>query len=263
MTQLLEPTRATAPGGAPRHPRARVTASAPRTARPGPVSDPRAGRTPRSAASRIPAPTRPHEWRTLAAVSVGVLAVLLLATWSVAQGWGRGPVAGPGELAVGGGLLRVDGVVAAAPPRHAMPGMGTDDDPVPDGHRRVSVDVTLMAGTQPVAVDTDRFALAVDGEPADHLTHRDVLPVEELPAGTRLSGTLVFDVPEDAAAGTLSYDGSGATEIVLPPVAESVPAAAGAPDAHGAVPGHAGAPDGHDAPVGLDPPAQDGAEAGQ
>jgi hypothetical protein len=187
----------------------------------------------RTAQSRTQSPAAvattpaPHELRTVVGVVAGVLLVLLLATWSFAQGWGRGPVAGPGEIALDGGIVRVDGVVSAAAPKHAMPGMGTDEDPVAEGFRRISVDVTLMAGTSPLEFSADGFGLTVDGEPADHLSHRDVLPGDELPAGTRLSGTILFDVPVDATAATLTYDGAGATDVVVP--AESEQAAGAAP----------------------------------
>jgi hypothetical protein len=177
----------------------------------------------RRAPARVPAGpggTASHARRASAAVSLAVLGVLLLAAWSLTQGWGRGPVAGPGELVVDSGLARVDGVVSAARPQHAMPGMGTDEDPVAEGDRRISVDVTLQAGTGTVRFAADRFGLLVDGEPADHLAHRDVLPGDTLPAGTQLSGTLLFDVPVDATTATLIYDGAGAVDVVLPPEQE-------------------------------------------
>jgi hypothetical protein len=164
----------------------------------------------------------------MVAVAAGVLVILVLAVWSFTQGWGRDPVVGPGELAVDGGIVRVEGVLSAARPQHAMPGMGTDEDPVADGDRRISVDVTLMAGAGELRYAADEFVLEVDGEPTRRLTHRDVLPGEVLPAGTSLSGTVMFDVPADATVGMLSYAGGAATEVVLPPEDESA-APAGEP----------------------------------
>jgi hypothetical protein len=172
-------------------------------------------------------PVREHELRSAVAVVATVIAVLLLATWSFAQGWGRGPVVGPGELAVDGGIVRVEGALSAARPQHAMPGMGSDEDPVADGDRRISVDVTLLAGAGELRYSADRFVLEVDGEPATHLLHRDVLPGDHLPAGTSLAGTLMFDVPTDATLGTLSYAGGPATDVVLPAEAEQVTAVHG------------------------------------
>jgi hypothetical protein len=173
-------------------------------------------------------PVREHELRSVVAVAAAVVAVLLIATWSFAQGWGRGPVVGRGELAVDGGIVRVEGALSAARPQHAMPGMGTDEDPVADGDRRISVDVTLLAGAGELRYAGDEFVLEVDGEPTKRLTHRDVLPGDVLPAGTSLSGTLMFDIPTDATLGTLSYAGGPGTEVVLPAEAEQVTAGTGA-----------------------------------
>ncbi len=195
--------------------------------------------TPASAAERRPsAPARAvaerHEVRSMMGLAAGVLVILLLAAWSFAQGWGRGPVAGPGEIALDGGIVRVDGVVSAARPQHAMPGMGTDDDPVAEDERRVSVDVTLRADDDAtLEYVAQRFRLAAGGQAAE-APHKLVLPGEELPAGTRLSGTLIFDVPKDATRAVLSYDGSS-TDVVLPAEAAGPAPAAPAPaDAHDA-----------------------------
>jgi hypothetical protein len=205
-----------------------------------------------------PAPTAAerHEVRSMTGLVAGVLVILLLAAWSFAQGWGRGPVAGPGQIALDGGIVRVDGVVSAARPQHAMPGMGTDEDPVAEGERRISVDVTLMTGTGDLDLDAERFGLTVDGEAAAHLTHRDVLPADHLPAGTQLSGTILFDVPADATTATLTYDGAGSTDIVLPAEAEQGSGAAPASDGTMTDAGH-GAP-GHDGAATLDETAEAG-----
>jgi hypothetical protein len=213
-----------------------------RTARPRTAPAPSTRR--RSATA--PTASAPHEVRSMVGIATGVLVILLLAAWSFAQGWGRGPVAGPGQIALDGGIVRVDGVVSAARPQHAMPGMGSDEDPVAEGERRISVDLTLMAGTDAMDFDVERFGLTVDGDDAAHLTHRDVLPGDHLPAGTQLSGTILFDVPADATTATLTYDGAGSTDIVVPPESEqeagSAPASGSMTDAgHGAQP-HGDAP---------------------
>jgi hypothetical protein len=202
--------------------------------RPAPVARP----VPRP--STTPA-TAPHAVRSMVAVAAAVLVILVLAVWSFTQGWGRGPVVGPGELAVDGGIVRVEGALSAARPAHAMPGMGTDEDPVADGDRRISVDVTVLSGASELRYAGDEFVLEVDGEPAGRLVHRDVLPGEVLPPGTSLSGTLMFDVPVDATVGTLSYAGGPGTEVVLPAEAESVRAGTGADAGSPTDAGHADA----------------------
>ena len=161
---------------------------------------------------------RPHRQLLIAAAAaVGVLAVVLAAVWSVSWA-GRSLTAPPGSVVVGSGVARVDGVVSAARPQHAMPGMGSDDDPVAEGERRVSVELTLLAtGEEPLRFAVDDFALRVPGS-ADRAPHRSLLPESEMPPGTTLSGVLVFDVPRDATVGHLSYgDGGGSTELRLPP----------------------------------------------
>ena len=54
----------------------------------------------------------------------------------------------------------------------------------------------------------DDFALRVPGG-EERPPHRSLLPETEMPAGTTLSGVLVFDVPRDATVGLLSYGDGG------------------------------------------------------
>ncbi len=151
------------------------------------------------------------------AVSLAVLAVVVVAVWSLVWATGREPDLGPGRVAMAEGVLRVDDVTSAARPGMAMPGMGTDDDPVAPGMRRVSVDVTLQATEDDtLRFSVDRFSLQVPGEDAVE-PRRSVLPESDLPPGTQLSGTLVFEVPKDATTADLSYAGGDSTEVTLPP----------------------------------------------
>lgn len=150
-------------------------------------------------------------------VVVAVLAILGVAAWSLTWATRTEPAVGPGQLVVGKGVAQVDAVVSAARPGMAMPGMGSDDDPVADGMRRVSVELTLLATTdEPLEFTADDFRLQVPGaEPVS--PHRSLLPESVLPPGTQLSGVLVFEVPQDAAAGDFAYDGGRGTEVALPP----------------------------------------------
>ena len=171
-------------------------------------------------------------WRR-AQVPAAVLAVMLLvaaAVWSLSAA--RSLTADPTSVTVGSGVGHVEQVLSAARPQHAMPGMGSDDDPVAEGERRVTVELTLEAGDEPLHFSVSDFALRT-GDGKALAPHRSLLPETEMPAGTTLSGVLVFDVPRDATQGQLSYDGGNPVELILPAEAGSDPAPSGSTE-----PGH-------------------------
>ncbi len=172
-------------------------------------------------------------WRR-AQVPAAVLGVVLLvaaAVWSLTAA--RSLTADPMSVAVGSGVGHVEQVLSAARPQHAMPGMGSDDDPVAEGERRVTVELTLEAGEEPLRFSVSDFALRT-GEGTALAPHRSLLPETEMPAGTTLSGVLVFDVPRDATQGQLSYDGGDPVELRLPAEAGSEPAPSGSTEpSHG------------------------------
>ena len=171
-------------------------------------------------------------WRR-AQVPAAVLAVMLLvaaAVWSLSAA--RSLTADPTSVTVGSGVGHVEQVLSAARPQHAMPGMGSDDDPVAEGERRVTVELTLEAGDEPLRFSVSDFALRT-GDGKALAPHRSLLPETEMPAGTTLSGVLVFDVPRDATQGQLSYDGGDPVELILPAEAGSDPAPSGSTE-----PGH-------------------------
>ena len=163
-------------------------------------------------------------WRR-AQVPAAVLGVVLLvaaAVWSLSAA--RSLTADPMSVTVGSGVGHVEQVLSAARPQHAMPGMGSDDDPVAADERRVSVEVTLQAtGDAPLRFAVDDFALRVPGG-AERPPHRSLLPESEMPPGTTLSGVLVFDVPRDAKVALLSYGDGRAIELTLPAEEASGPA---------------------------------------
>jgi hypothetical protein len=153
-----------------------------------------------------------RKWSTAAAY-VTALAVVAAGAWSAFTATADGP------LSVPGGTVYVEQVHTAAPSRHAMPGMGTDDDPVPGGRRRITVDVTLVAGKETLDYSVRGFRLDIGGEQLE--PHRAVLPGTAVPAGTQLSGSLVFDVPADATDGVLTLSGQReGTVVTLPQAAD-------------------------------------------
>jgi hypothetical protein len=175
------------------------------------------------------------------------LVVLGMAAWSVVT-MTKPAAPAPGLIDVDGGRVIVGQVQSAAAARHAMPGMGANNDPVPDGMRRVSVDVTLTADVdETMSYASGDFTLEAPGK-APVPPHNDVLPGEELPAGTSIAGTLIFDVPQDAISAVLAFDGGTGTEVSLPPeVAGDAP-----------VPHDQQKPHGMPADLGVDSSSDDG-----
>jgi Domain of unknown function (DUF4352) len=160
----------------------------------------------------------------LPAAVLGMMLLVAAAVWSVSAA--RSLTADPLSVAVGSGVGRVERVLSAARPQHAMPGMGSDDDPVAEDERRVTVELTLEAGDEVLRFSVSGFALRV-GEGKALAPHRSLLPETEMPAGTTLSGVLVFDVPRDATQAQLSYDGGDPVELSLPVEAGPGPAPSG------------------------------------
>jgi hypothetical protein len=167
--------------------------------------------------------TRGRSWFGPAAIVAAVTAILLAAAWSLTSAPRPGAAPRAGELVMAGGMARVDQVVSAARPQHAMPGMGTDNDPVAAGERRVSVDLTLFAtGDDPLEYHVDDFVMVVPGG-SPRRPRRAVLPGRSLPSGAQMSGTLVFDVPVAATRARLSYDDHQGTDVVLPAESRAPP----------------------------------------
>jgi hypothetical protein len=140
-------------------------------------------------------------WQAMGAYGAAVV-LLALGGWSLTA-----TAAQPGTVHVGQ-------VHAAAPPKHGMPGMGSDNDPVAEGKRRVTVDVTLVAADAALDYAVDRFSLTVGDDRIQ--PHRAILPGRSVPAGAQLSGSLVFDVPDSARHGVLALAGRDGSTVDLP-----------------------------------------------
>ena len=134
-------------------------------------------------------------------------------------------VASPGEpVEVAGGSLIVDQVLPEkmAPmqmDKFAKTGMnmsGMVSDMTPEGKRRFNVEVTLAAGGRALEYEADDFRVSAQGmRPIPPL--RDKLVEGTIPAGNAVSGTLVFQVPEEAEQLSLSLDGSRPVDLELDP----------------------------------------------
>lgn len=83
---------------------------------------------------------------------------------------------------------------------------GMMPDPVPDGFRRFSVDVVLTASATALPYSWDSLRVSAPGmEAADPL--RGSLDSGVLPAGAKISGSILFQVPDDVEDVSLSVDG--------------------------------------------------------
>jgi Domain of unknown function (DUF4352) len=143
-----------------------------------------------------------------------------------AAGWGviysllntEAPPARVGEpVEVPGGLVRVDSLA----PEHmasmqmgkfAKAGMGGMSsmgmDMAPEGQRRFVVDVTLGAKDGDLSYSPEDFSIS--GEGVKHSAPiRDQLDSGTLPAGSAISGSLVFQVPEETTKLMLGFGDEG------------------------------------------------------
>ena len=148
---------------------------------------------------------------------------LAVAAVMAASGWGLFSVvvSDPPPALVGeaveasGGYVQVDRVI----PEHMAPmqmskfsasgmsmsGMGMDM--TPDGQRRLTVEVTLSGGASGLSY-SPRMFLVEESAPI-----RDQLGSGELGPGEAVSGSLTFQVPEEAKDLTLSFDGGRPVDL--------------------------------------------------
>lgn len=159
-------------------------------------------------------------------LALAVSATLLVGGWGVISSLAAGaPPARIGEAAeVPGGILRVEEVTPEnmAPMqmgKFANKGMsmsGNIPDMTPDGQRRFNVDVTLASAESGLlSYSMDDFRLTGEGM-KETGPLRSKIGSGKLPAGSAVSNTLVFQVPEKAKDFTLSFDGGRRIALDLP-----------------------------------------------
>ncbi len=159
-----------------------------------------------------------------------LLAVLTLAVLA-AGGWGvisslntEASPARVGEaVGISGGLLRVEQVTSEhmAPmqsKKFAASGMGMSSmgmDMAPEGSRRFAVDVTLAAERGNLSYSPKDFRLTAAGMKKEATPIRHQLGSGTIPVGSAVSGSLVFQVPEDVRALRLSFGDGGGQSVAL------------------------------------------------
>lgn len=159
-------------------------------------------------------------------LALAVSATLLVGGWGVISSLAAGaPPARIGEAAeVPGGILRVEEVTPEnmAPMqmgKFANKGMsmsGNIPDMTPDGQRRFNVDITLASAESGVlSYSMEDFRLTGEGMKATGPL-RSKIGSGKIPAGSAVSNTLVFQVPEKAKDLTLSFGGGRPVALDLP-----------------------------------------------
>jgi Domain of unknown function (DUF4352) len=164
---------------------------------------------------------RPARLATLAkfVFVLTVVAALAATAWGVIYSLAaEAPPARVGEtVEVPGGLLRVDSVS----PEHmasmqmgkfaqaGMAGMSSMGmDMAPEGQRRFVVDVTLGAKDGDLSYSPEDFSISGEGV-KQSAPIRDQLDSGTIPAGSAISGRLVFQVPEETTKLMLSFGDEG------------------------------------------------------
>jgi hypothetical protein len=156
----------------------------------------------------------------VAAALVGAAAMLLAGLWGVRADRSEDQHAGAapaGWVTVPGGWMTVREVSNRAVDHKSMPGMQTmpDADPVPAGHVRLTVDLSLAARGGSLRWQPRDFTVRGNGVGTVH-PHAAHLGDGVVPAGTQVAGDLTFEVPKKATRLTLEFRGDGAVPLELP-----------------------------------------------
>lgn len=184
-------------------------------------------------------------------MTTGLLLALVTVAVLAAGGWGvvsslntEAPPARVGEaIGVPGGQLLVEEVT----PEHmasmqmgkfaqaGMSGMSSMGmDMAPEGQRRFVVDVTLAAERGDLSYSSEDFRISGKGMNKEATPIRSQLDAGTIAAGGAISGSLVFQAPQEASALMLSFGEEGPkVALDLKPDAESNGHAHGGGQSHG------------------------------
>ena len=163
-------------------------------------------------------------------VALAACAALAAGAWGAFSSLSSGaPAASVGEpVPIDGGRMVVESVA----PEHMAPmkmgkfaasGMNmasTGMDMAPEGYRRFSAQVSLSSNEQQGLSYSPRSFTVTGSRMREATPIRSQLGSGEIPAGGTVSGTLVFQVPEDAASLALGLDGSRSVSLDPGPAQE-------------------------------------------
>jgi len=85
-------------------------------------------------------------------------------------------------------------------------------DAVPDGMKRVAVELDLQAGDEEMAFPVEQITLDADGQ--TYHPYGSLLADESLQPGSRLSGIVIFEVPVSTGTATFRLDGDAPSVTV-------------------------------------------------
>lgn len=156
-------------------------------------------------------PERGRRYRGRIAITVAACAVFGVGAWGLTADRSHGPTTGAEVAHDGGRFVVVDAWTMDDPMMAMMGGEGGNadqfaqsgmsmgqmsqmmSDAVPEGMKRVAVQVSLRAGSTPMEFPADEVRLEVDGVSVQPYTA--LLADEVLAAGDQLSGLVTFEVP--------------------------------------------------------------------
>jgi hypothetical protein len=163
-------------------------------------------------------------------VGIGLVIVAALGFWGLTTDRGAGATIG---TAVGheGGTVTAVGAWAMDDPMAAMTGgdgvnadqfgqagmpMGQMSqmvaDAVPEGMKRVAVELDLRAGDRTMDFPAELITLEADGN--TYHPYGTLLADESLPPGSALNGLVIFEVPADVGTATFRLDGDSPSVTV-------------------------------------------------
>ena len=167
-----------------------------------------------AAAARMPASQRGslRPWLAGGVLALALIGALAAGYWGLVASRGHEGTpeeqAAIGEIvAVPGGQMRIEGVAPELIQHGTMAGMSMPD-PVPDGYRRFSVDVTLLALSEGgLSYSPGSFTISGEGVEAAG-PHRAAVAPGVVPQNMRMSMSMVFQAPEDADHIWLTFKGA-------------------------------------------------------
>jgi hypothetical protein len=161
-------------------------------------------------------------------VGFGLMIIVALGFWGLTAGGDTVSTIGTAIDHDGGTYTAVDAWTIDDPMTAMMGGANADQfaqsgmpmgqmsqmmsDAVPEGMKRVAVELDIHAGDQQMAFPTEQITLDAGGQTFH--PYGSLLADESLTPGSRLSGIVIFEVPIDTATATFRLNGDAPSVTV-------------------------------------------------